>query len=1206
MATTSQSLMASAPIVPVTALQFADSERLLLVGQGAWVSTFEVSSGALVSKFMALPRAVVHGFSIGSSGEALVFGQRRVRELVCGAREEGEGIRVMEGRLLPLLDDFVKDALSLAPQSRGAGGPGIAVGFAHNFVELWCWGLGDVPATRLLKVVCSEQLVLHSMALHASMGGGALQVAAGTVMNELLLWNMELNAAAVQEEHWWSAANGTEFPVAHRLQGHEGGVFCVRWSLEGNSICSCSDDRTVRFWRRNQEGSGTGAVWDLVWTGWGHSARVWDLCWSRDGTTAVSCGEDTTARVWRVEDGKCQSVLSNHAGRNLWRLAMNDSATLVATGGNDCCPKLNSLVPSAPKTIVLALPFSAAVPEKEDDDAADEDDVEGSPDAKRSKPVKKKKKKKKAKLTADPIVGIHCVSPGLALAAQASGALWRMSHHQSSRVTIVPLPRVGSGVEDNASVSGAAWSACAVGGNIFAAGTPQGQIKVYELDEKCEVATEKYTWDGSSSHQRLLGLWFCGNKLISTTPNAQLRVWSWESHSSGLEESCSSLAPVHERSLKLSAAASVASVCLIQTPVPYLAVGDSRGHLSLFAMSNAPADPTCDELPESVLRRTHGTHQVSHLLLRGEYLYSCGFDGWVHTYKVVAREREEQSCLKLVASQPAGPISSVTELSLSGDGGRMVVAGFHGPHFIVADLSDNFEIFRVDCGGSKRPFTCQLQSEPQSSLVIPWLVWANTGAEAIEVWSQGGNQHPPKSLGGSFHGRELTCAAFCGSRLKSDGTTSIRVLTGAQDCLTKLVEFDQKDQKARVVQHMAPHPTAVRAVACSQWLPSCRTSLMVSGGGKLALKFWRLWHDYEGSREDEAVPCHLLASLENDASSSQDHRVLSVAALPWLPLASLTSEVGPKVEASSEEMVHLVATGDSEGRLSVYFVSEAGAVARLGMVHQRSGPILSLALSRLSGSDSVLCVAGSTSGEVAAWDLSHLLVSRSTTVAAADAAYPLMKASLPPLEGTDSGSVPCLFRVGAHQCGSNAISVKWHHTAANETPTSQGVPEQCTSVLCVVSGGDDQALSVTRIGFHRGPASSGSNDLLEVCAAACERIEGASGSALKGVSFASQTSSKESAIVSVGYDQRLAVWSLQANQPPLGPLLPSPKGAATPSDETTCAVSVAKGGATESKSLKWLSAELTDVSDVGGLAVSGDGNKALVFGQGAQLFDLHL
>ena len=1200
-----------APIVPVTALQFADSGRLLLVGQGAWVSVFEVSSGALESKFMALPRAVVHGFAIGPLGEALVYGQRRVRELVFGP-PEGGGADVTCGRLLPLLDDFVKDALSLDSQSRIDDGPAIAIGFAHNFVELWCWGIGDVPATRLLKVVCTEQLVLHSMALHEPVGGGALQIAAGTVMNELLLWDMSNcdnrspTEVMTQGKHWWSVANGTESPVPHRLQGHEGGVFCMRWSLEGNSICSCSDDRTVRLWRRIEGDDGADSVWNLVWTGWGHSARVWDLCWSRDGTTAVSCGEDTTARVWRVEDGKCQSVLSNHAGRNLWRLAMNDSATLVATGGNDCCPKLNSLVQSAPKTFVLALPFCAAEPEKGEEDDISDGELEGSPDAKRSKPVKKKMKKKKAKPKADPIVGIHCVKSGVALAAQASGTLWRLSHNQSSRVTIDPLLHANSGLGNTASISAAAWSACAVSGNLFAAGTPRGQIKVYELDENCEEATEKYVWDGCSNGQRLLGLWFCGDMLISTTPNAQLRVWSWHNPSS-LEESRSSVAPIHERSLKLSAAASVASVCLISTPVSYLAVGDSRGHLSLFAMNGEPVDPSCDEqLPESVLRRTHGTHQVSHLLLRGGYLYSCGFDGWVHTYKVVARQSEEQSCLKLVASQPAGPISSVTELSLSGAGSRMVAAGFHGPHFIVADLSDNFELFRVDCGGSKRPFTCQLLSEPLLSSVVPWLVWANTGADAIEVWSQGGNQHPPKSLGGSFHGRELTCAAFCGLESKSNRTTPlVRVVTGAQDCLTKLVEFQHTDQKASVVQHMAPHPTAVRAVACSRWLPSSPTALIVSGGGKLALKFWRLWHDRDdGGEEEEVVPCHLLASLENDASASQDHRVLSIAALPWLPLASSTLEIDTQLDASDEEMVHLVATGDSEGRLSVYFVSEAGTVTRLAVVHQCSGPILSLALSGLSSSDSVVCVAGSTSGEVAVWDLTHLLASRSAIIAGAAAAAASLRAkpALPSKEHSDSDSIPCIFRVGAHQCGTNAITVKWHHTATNEAPASQGVSDQCTSVLCVVSGGDDQAVSVSRIGFGRSPETLSA--VLDVQAAACERIDGASGSALKGVGFTSRDSSKESTVVSVGYDQRLTVWSLLPNQPPLEPVLAPSSGAATSSGRT-CAVSVAEGGAAKNKSLKWLSAEITDVSDVGGLAVSGDGNKALVFGQGAQLFDLN-
>jgi hypothetical protein len=178
-----------------------------------------------------------------------------------------------------------------------------------------------------------------------------------------------------------------------------------------------------------------------------------------------------------------------------------------------------------------------------------------------------------------------------------------------------------------------------------------------------------------------------------------------------------------------------------------------------------------------------------------------------------------------------------------------------------------------------------------------------------------------------------------------------------------------------------------------------------------------------------------------------------------------------------------------------------------------------------------------------------------------------------------------LFRVSAHQCGANALAVSWRRTAPAWTPEEGASEDVVSSVLCVVSGGDDQALSVTRLGFTNGSAC---------VAAGCERLAGASGSALKGVCFAAEGSR----ILTVGYDQRLSVWRLHPNQPPLEPLA---------GGVSTCPVSVVAGGASgESQScLAWVSAALTDVADVGGLAVSEDGTKALVFGQGAQLFDVH-
>jgi WD40 repeat protein len=861
----------------------------------------------------------------------------------------------------------------------------------------------------------------------------------------------------------------------------------------------------------------------------------------------------------------------------LWRLAVDDAAALVATGGNDCCPKLTSLAPPTRKALVLALPFVAAT-------SGDDDAGGGSPEAKRAKQTQTPKAQtpKAKKGSADPVVGIRFVAAGVALAAQSSGALWRLSHDRSARVTVVPLP-LASAAEDDAVTSSetakVAWSAFAVRGCLLAVGTSKGQLHVYGLSEDWGLAEEKYAWDGSGG-QRLLGLWFCGDGgdvLVSATPDSQLRVWRWRSD----PRTEPTEPPSAERSLKLSAAASVASVCFVAA-AQCLVVGDSRGHLSVFATSTAAVNPAVDALPTRVLRRVHGTHQVAHLLLRGKYLYSCGFDGWVHTFEATSKE----PYLAPVASQPAGPISSVAALAFRGGSGqRLVAAGFHGPDFVVFDLSDSCEVLRIDCGGSKRPFACELQPQSTSHLPAPSLLWANTGADAIEIWSHVGCDGP-KSLGGSFHGRELTCAAFCG---RATAAASVRVVTGGQDCLAKLVEFGPSTTAAaRVVQHLAPHPTAVRAVVASRWHPESPTALVVSGGGKLALKFWRVWNgpanEEEEEEELEAVPCHLLASLENCAG--QDHRVLSVAALPWQPVDSKVAQPGgaaaerpsPGVAASNvavSEMLHVVASGDSEGRLSVFLASEtSGAITRLSTVPQRTGPVLSLALARLARH--VLCVAGSTSGDVAVWDVSPLLEAHA---AAAVLGPP------PPPHDAAAAPMALLFRVSAHQCGANALAVSWRRTAPAWTPEEGASEDVVSSVLCVVSGGDDQALSVTRLGFTNGSAC---------VAAGCERLAGASGSALKGVCFAAEGSR----ILTVGYDQRLSVWRLHPNQPPLEPLA---------GGVSTCPVSVVAGGASgESQScLAWVSAALTDVADVGGLAVSEDGTKALVFGQGAQLFDVH-
>jgi uridine kinase len=75
------------------------------------------------------------------------------------------------------------------------------------------------------------------------------------------------------------------------FRGHEGEVWSVAISRDGQTIVSGGKDGTVRLWNRQGQ--------PLAEPFRGHKGVVWSVAISRDGQTIVSGGKDGTVRLWR-------------------------------------------------------------------------------------------------------------------------------------------------------------------------------------------------------------------------------------------------------------------------------------------------------------------------------------------------------------------------------------------------------------------------------------------------------------------------------------------------------------------------------------------------------------------------------------------------------------------------------------------------------------------------------------------------------------------------------------------------------------------------------------------------------------------------------------------------------------------------------------------------------------------------------------------
>jgi WD40 repeat protein len=76
----------------------------------------------------------------------------------------------------------------------------------------------------------------------------------------------------------------------NRLDGHKGGVHCLSFSPDGQTIATASADNTVKLWTRD---------YTLLQNLAGHTAAVRSVSFSPDGQTIATASVDKTVRLWK-------------------------------------------------------------------------------------------------------------------------------------------------------------------------------------------------------------------------------------------------------------------------------------------------------------------------------------------------------------------------------------------------------------------------------------------------------------------------------------------------------------------------------------------------------------------------------------------------------------------------------------------------------------------------------------------------------------------------------------------------------------------------------------------------------------------------------------------------------------------------------------------------------------------------------------------
>ena len=317
-----QALMARSQRAHLEAKQREDAakrrERLLMIG---------LASGAIVSLLLAVlaglswfssERAAEAESAAAARAERLAIAEAEaaLRAEAAAIRAVAEANRARQAERQAQIGDSVLRADQAQQQLQN--------GFPVTAMQLALAGLPINPGPDDRPWVAKTANVLAD-ALRAQRERWVLKGHEGPV------WSLALSADGQRlfsssydnTIRLWDARTSKQLKV---LEGHEAPVWSLAQSIDGKRIVSGSEDKTIRIWDTR-----TGEQLKVLR---GHGWAVTSLALSTDGQRIISGSEDKTIRIWDTQTGEQLKVLKGH-GWGVTSLALSTDGQRIISGSED-------------------------------------------------------------------------------------------------------------------------------------------------------------------------------------------------------------------------------------------------------------------------------------------------------------------------------------------------------------------------------------------------------------------------------------------------------------------------------------------------------------------------------------------------------------------------------------------------------------------------------------------------------------------------------------------------------------------------------------------------------------------------------------------------------------------------------------------------------------------------------------------------------